>query len=108
MSLPKRLRKLRRDQDLTQQKLAELAGLNFVTVSRVEQKKDDASIYLGTAKRLAKALGVSLDYLAGMDEEEEEESQVRRKSPDRKPAAKRNVKTGMPKRTRTPAKAAKE
>lgn len=96
MSLPKRLRKLRRDQDLTQQKLAELAGLNFVTVSRVEQKKDEASIYLGTAKRLAKALGVSLDYLAGMDEEEEK-PQVRRKNPGGKPAAKVSTKSSAPK-----------
>lgn len=36
-----------------------------------------------------------------------EKPQVRRKSPDRKPAAKTNAKASMPKRIRTSAKAVK-
>lgn len=84
-----RLRSMRRQQNLTQQELAEKAGVNFVTISRIEQKEDETSIYWGTAKRLAKALGVSLNYFAEPDEDEEvEDSPKPVKKPKRTQARK--------------------
>ena len=63
----KRLRKIRRTQDLTQQDLAALAGVNYTTISRIESG-DAKQVYIDTAMRLAKALHVTTDELLGMDE----------------------------------------
>jgi transcriptional regulator with XRE-family HTH domain len=59
-----RLRALRAKKGLSQAELAELADLSDETVSRVERGAYDPSISSTVA--LARALGVSVDYLVGM------------------------------------------
>ena len=67
MLLSHRLRKIRRAQDLTQQELAEQAGVSYVTISRIESG-EASQVYVETVMRLAKALDVTTDALLGMDE----------------------------------------
>ena len=67
MLLSNRLRKIRRAQDLTQQELAKQAGVNYVTISRIESG-EASQVYVETVMRLAKALDVTTDMLLGMDE----------------------------------------
>ncbi len=55
-----RIASLRHVLGWSQQHLAELADLSVLTVSRAEQGCD---IYAHTLERLARALGVSMDYL---------------------------------------------
>lgn len=69
-----RLRKLRVRRGLSVRELGRRAGVPHETVSRLE---NDHQRYpsLPVAMRIAKVLGVTLDYLAGMyDEEEDEEA----------------------------------
>jgi transcriptional regulator with XRE-family HTH domain len=92
----------RRRRKWSQKELAQRVDMSPSTLSNLETGKL-RTITIVHLLALARTFGRSIDSLLG----EEEESQVRRKSPDRKPAAKRNVKTGIPKRTRTPEKALK-
>jgi transcriptional regulator with XRE-family HTH domain len=64
--LSHRLRKIRRAKDLTQQELGALAGVNYVTISRIEGG-DEEKAHARTVMRLAKALEVTTDELLGMD-----------------------------------------
>ena len=106
MTVSERLREVLEGQGWSQQTLSKRSGVHHQQIYKLlHGETPDPRV--STIKRLAKALGVSLDYLTGMDEEEEGELQVKRKSPRRKPAAKTNAKTSPPKRARTPAKAAK-
>ncbi len=79
--LGQRLRRTRRARDLTQQKLGELAGVNPITISRLESG-DAQHAYARTVRDLAKALGVSADYLLGLSNDakhllsEDEESEI--------------------------------
>jgi transcriptional regulator with XRE-family HTH domain len=66
MLLSHRLRKIRRAKDLTQQELGVLAGVNYVTISRIEGG-DEEKAHARTVMRLAKALDVTTDELLGMD-----------------------------------------
>ena len=68
-TLGKRLRQVRRMQDLTQQQLAEKAGVNFTTISRIETG-DYRQLYWQTVRDLAEALDVSLDWIDGREEGE--------------------------------------
>lgn len=69
MELSGRLRQIRRDKGFTQKQLEELSGVPQNTISRIE---------IGTIKvittptliALARALGVTTDYLLGLDETE--------------------------------------
>ena len=63
MTIGQELRRIRRAKDLTQQELAELAGVNYTTISRIESG-DAKQVYWETAVKLAKALQVSLDDFA--------------------------------------------
>ena len=58
-----RLRDLRRSRGLTQQALADAAGLTNVHVSRLERGSRGAGIRHETLRRLAQALGVGIDDL---------------------------------------------
>lgn len=71
MELPlgKRVRALRRQQDLTQRQLAERSHMNPITISRLEHGNSE-HVYARTVRDLARALGCTTDYLLGMDEEE--------------------------------------
>ena len=67
-----RLRRLRAKRRLSVRQLARLAEVPHETISRLENNQQRHPS-LPVAMRLAKALGVTLDYLAGMYEDEEEE-----------------------------------
>ena len=60
-----RVRRTRRTQDLTQERLAQLAHLNVITISRLE-KGTAKAVYADTVAALARALQVSTDYLLGL------------------------------------------
>ena len=62
-----RVRRVRRAQELTQGRLAELAQLNVITISRLENGTAKA-VYADTVAALARALEVSADYLLGLSE----------------------------------------
>ena len=64
--LGSRVRALRRHQDLTQRDLATRAGVNHITICRIEQGPS-AHIYAETIVALARALGCTSDYLLGLD-----------------------------------------
>jgi transcriptional regulator with XRE-family HTH domain len=70
--LSRRLRRIRRAKDWTQQELSKRAGVNAITISRIERGKAD-QVYVETLMRLAQALEVSTDYLLGLTDEDEEE-----------------------------------
>ena len=62
--LAKRLKELRKEHNWTQQKLAEKTSLSFNTITKIEQGIGDSPT-LKTLIKLADALGVGLDDLAG-------------------------------------------
>jgi transcriptional regulator with XRE-family HTH domain len=73
-----RLLLARRRKGWTQQELAQRAGVNYVTISRIESG-EAKQVYVETVMRLAKALDMSTDALLGMDEltlDEEEPAQA--------------------------------
>ena len=69
-----RLRRLRGKRGLSVRQLARLADVPHETISRLENNQQRHPS-LPVAMRLAKALGVTLDYLAGMYEEEQDEEE---------------------------------
>lgn len=64
MTIGERIRKLRQELGLSQQELAHKAGVRRPTISELESGKQ-RGLTVETAKRLARALGVGIDYLAG-------------------------------------------
>jgi len=63
-----RLQRLRQQRELTLQGLADLAQVSPSQIWNIESGlRQGDRLSLAVAKRLAVALGVSLDYLAGMD-----------------------------------------
>lgn len=70
-----RVAKERKKRDWTQQELAELAGVRYETINRIESGKHaEPRVYVAVA--LAKALGTTVDYLCGMYEQEPDESEL--------------------------------
>ena len=65
-----RVRGVRRARDLTQAQLAALTSLNVITISRLENGTAK-SVHGDTIVALARALGVSADYLLGLSGREE-------------------------------------
>jgi transcriptional regulator with XRE-family HTH domain len=65
-----RVRLVRRKQDVTQERLAEKADLNVITISRLE-KGTAKAVYADTVAALARGLGISADYLLGLSEQED-------------------------------------
>ena len=65
-----RVRRIRRAKDLTQEDLASISGLNVITISRLENGTAKA-VYADTVMALAKALGISANYLLGLTNKEE-------------------------------------
>lgn len=57
--------------DLTQQKLAERAGIPQSALARIERGKRP-QLSVGTLYAIAQALGISTDYLLGPKEEDDE------------------------------------
>jgi transcriptional regulator with XRE-family HTH domain len=64
--LSKRIYMLRHTHKWSQQVLAKQAGINYVTVCKIEQGQIPA-VSADTVVRLAKALGTTADYLLGFD-----------------------------------------
>lgn len=62
MTLGERLRKIRRDKELSQKELGDRSGIHPVTICHLESRDEDR-IYFRTVRLLAKGLGVSLDGL---------------------------------------------
>ena len=62
-----RVRTLRRAKDWTQRELGTRAGINHITISRLEHG-DSAHVYAETIVALARALGCTTDHLLGMDQ----------------------------------------
>jgi transcriptional regulator with XRE-family HTH domain len=69
LPLGQRVRKVRRAKDLTQKQLGTLAGMNPITISRLEHGNSE-HVYARTVRDLARSLGVSADYLLGLTDEE--------------------------------------
>lgn len=67
--LDKRLRRKRRELDITQQALAEQASLSYQAINRIE--RGHTSPRIETVAKLATALGVDLKWLAFGDDETE-------------------------------------
>lgn len=66
----RRVRRIRRAKDVTQVQFAAQTGLNRMTISRLENGTAKV-VYGDTIVALARALGVSADYLLGLSEREE-------------------------------------
>lgn len=64
LDLASQLKKWRKARNMTQQKLAEKAGISYVVISKIEQGVSREPTILSVV-RLADALGVSLDELVG-------------------------------------------
>lgn len=62
-----RLRKLREDRKFTQVKIQMLTGIDQSDYSKIEQGKRNMSFE--QCKRIALALGTSMDYLAGLTDD---------------------------------------
>ena len=73
-SIGERLKHLRKSRGLTLRQLAGLAHVPQSTLSSVETgARAGGKLTLETGKRLARALGISLDVIAGVYEEEADE-----------------------------------
>jgi transcriptional regulator with XRE-family HTH domain len=69
VSLGERLQLLRQRRGLTQQKLADEAGVSKMTIIRIEKGKS-TNMQLQTLRSIAKAPGVGLDELLAASEQE--------------------------------------
>ena len=73
-SIGNRLRILREAKGMTQDDLAEAAGMNRVTIAKYETGRIEPKTK--SLSRLAAALGVTTDYLIGQVEPENEQEQI--------------------------------
>jgi len=77
MPLGTRLKRERERKGWSQNELSRLSGVRQALISELEsgKKRDTTGLVL---KRLARTLGVTMDYLAGMyeDEEKDEPAQI--------------------------------
>jgi transcriptional regulator with XRE-family HTH domain len=62
-SIGERLEHARRRRSLTQEELARAAGVQVVTVSRIENNRQKSEPRLSTIRKLAEALGVEAEWL---------------------------------------------
>jgi transcriptional regulator with XRE-family HTH domain len=70
MTFGERVAKAREQRGWTQQELADRANVRYETINRIEKGKHaEPRMYVAVA--LAKALGTTVDYLAGMYEEDD-------------------------------------
>ena len=75
MPLGKRIKRERERHGWSQSELGRRAEVRQAQISELEAgKRDDASA--SVLRRLARCLGVSMDYLAGMYEDDEDEDDV--------------------------------
>ncbi len=62
-----RLKELRGRRILTQRELQELSGVHYTTIAKLEQNHAEARP--STIRKLAAALGVTPEYLAGVEDQ---------------------------------------
>ena len=74
MSIGQKVYRLRTERKLTQQELAERAGVSQAIISKLETDRRD-NVTSDVLKGLAKVLGCTTDYLVGMHEESDSERQ---------------------------------
>jgi transcriptional regulator with XRE-family HTH domain len=73
MTIGERIIQLRKRRDMRQTDLAKAAKVPVSTINMVEAGiRRGEGLTVETARKIAWALGVSLDYLCGVHEEEEE------------------------------------
>lgn len=72
-TLGERLKRLRQSQGLSQSELARRSQTKQATISRLESGRMQ-DVETATARRLARALGTSVDYLIGTFEDDEAEA----------------------------------
>ena len=103
MTLGQQIKQRREHLGLSQSELARMAGIPQPRLSEYERgAKTDMTLW--TAKRLARVLGVSIDYLAGTwDEEAEAAPTPEPTAPDESALASAAPRRGRPRRTATPA-----
>jgi transcriptional regulator with XRE-family HTH domain len=71
-----RIKRIRQLRELTLRQLAQRSGVPASTLSLVESgARDGANLTLATGRKLAEALGVTLDWLSGVYRDEEREGQ---------------------------------
>jgi XRE family transcriptional regulator, master regulator for biofilm formation len=88
-----RISELRRQRGFSLRELAKLARVSQGNLSMIESgDRHGGNLTLLSGRRLAKALGVSLDYLVGMYEEHAQEEQ----DTDTAPPAERTERTPRP------------
>lgn len=73
-----RARILRLSKRITQKELSQMSSVSVVTISSYESKNATKMPSALTVVRIAQALGVSLDYLCGVDEKEKTAGEMRR------------------------------
>ena len=73
-----RIKTLRERKGLNQSELARASGIAPATISRLESG-DLRDVQTAVARRIARALGVSVDYLIGMYEDDDDEPVYRRR-----------------------------
>jgi transcriptional regulator with XRE-family HTH domain len=73
MSLAERLKRARENKGWSQRELGRQAGVRYASISELESGIR-TSMSTDTAKKLARALGVSIDHLVGTWDNEESES----------------------------------
>ena len=76
MSFGKKLTEVRKNNNLSQAELAQKVGTRAPVIGRYE--RDEAKPSIEAATKIAKALGVSLDYLVGNTELELDEAALKR------------------------------
>jgi transcriptional regulator with XRE-family HTH domain len=76
MTIGKKVHRLRRIRKLSQQELADRAGVSQTIISKLETDHHD-NVTSDVLKGLATALGCTTDYLVGMHEDDESEETPR-------------------------------
>jgi putative transcriptional regulator len=75
MTIGERIIQLREQRNMTQYALAKAAGIPRSTLNSVERgSRSGERLSLATARRLARALGVTIDDLAGTQDDDEEDA----------------------------------
>ena len=74
MDIGQRIKKMRDRKGLSLRQLSELSGVERGLISKLERGQRP-QVSLQVAMRIAKALGVTLDYLAGMYDDENDEQE---------------------------------
>ena len=77
LTMGERIANMRQRRGMTPSELARRANIPLSTLSVIERgKRKGEGLTVATAKRIAEALGVSLDYLSGMYEDDDAGTEI--------------------------------